>query len=317
MAGQVFNQGKGAAGGKGVDLFGQLKIIDGISQLVAGGGGAEIAMQGDINHEWPQALLLPGINANAAADLKLAQEKGIHRDLASSGEPLHSRPSGMGVCYQLSLCPALAAATGVASLSMDGIATLAIIVAYLLGSLSSALLVCRLFSLPDPRQQGSGNPGATNVFRLGGALPGGLTLLGDLLKGTIPVWGAYFLGVEPLWLGVVAIAACVGHMFPLYHGFRGGKAVATAFGALLPIGLDLGAMLVACWLLVLLLSGYSSLASIITLLLAPLLVWWLKPLYTLPVLMLALLMLLRHRSNMLRLLKGQEPKARDKGLRSR
>src|SRR5574344_1935954 len=186
---------------------------------------------------------------------------------------------------------------GVAPLSMDVITALAILIAYLLGSLSSALLVCRLFGLPDPRQQGSGNPGATNVFRLGGALLGLLTLIGDLLKGTIPVWGAYFLQVEPLWLGVVAIAACIGHMFPLYHGFRGGKAVATAFGALLPIGLDLGAMLVGCWLSVLFLSGYSSLASIITLLLAPLFVWWLKPLYTLPVLMLSLLMLLRHRSN--------------------
>lgn len=200
---------------------------------------------------------------------------------------------------------------------MDWLVAVAIVVAYLMGSLSSAVLVCRAFGLPDPRTQGSNNPGATNVFRLGGTLPGVLTLLGDLLKGAVPVWGSFFLGVAPFWLGVIAIAACVGHMFPLFHGFRGGKAVATAFGALLPIGLDLGGLLLGTWVITLGISGYSSLASIVTLILAPIFVLWIKPLYTFPVLMLSAIMLLRHRSNIIRLLKGQEPKVKDKGLRVR
>lgn len=224
----------------------------------------------------------------------------------------------MGVCYQLKQGVApITLFCGVVNPNMDALVVAAIVTGYLMGSLSSAVLVCRAFGLPDPRTQGSNNPGATNVFRLGGLLPGALTLLGDLLKGTIPVWGSFFLGIEPLWLGVVAIAACLGHMFPLYHRFHGGKAVATAFGALLPIGLDLGGLLLGTWVVTLVFSGYSSLASIITLLLAPIYVMWIKPLYTFPVLMLSAIMLLRHRSNIIRLLKKQEPKVKDKGWRVR
>ena len=114
--------------------------------------------------------------------------------------------------------------------------------AYLLGSVSSAVLVSKLFRLPDPRLHGSGNPGATNVLRLGGKLPAILVLLFDILKGTIPVWGSYFLKIEPLFLGLIAICACVGHIFPLFFGFKGGKAVATAFGAMMPIGLEIKLM---------------------------------------------------------------------------
>src|SRR5690606_37448705 len=131
--------------------------------------------------------------------------------------------------------------------------------AYLLGSVSSAVLVSKLFRLPDPRLHGSGNPGATNVLRLGGKLPAILVLLFDILKGTIPVWGSYFLKIEPLFLGLIAICACVGHIFPLFFGYKGGKAVATAFGAMMPIGLDLAGLLIASWLIIVALSCYSSL----------------------------------------------------------
>lgn len=189
--------------------------------------------------------------------------------------------------------------------------------AYLCGSISSAVLVSKLFRLPDPRLHGSGNPGATNVLRLGGKLPAVLVLVFDILKGTIPVWGSYFLKIEPLFLGLIAICACIGHIFPLFFGFKGGKAVATAFGAMMPIGLDLAGLLIASWLIIVALSGYSSLAAILTVSLAPLFTWFIKPLYTVPVLMLSVLIILRHRENIVRLYQGKESKVWDKTRRIR
>jgi len=189
--------------------------------------------------------------------------------------------------------------------------------AYLCGSISSAVLVSKLFRLPDPRLHGSGNPGATNVLRLGGKLPAILVLLFDILKGTIPVWGSYFLQIEPLYLGLIAIFACLGHIFPLFFGFKGGKAVATAFGAMMPIGLDLAGLLIASWLIIVALSGYSSLAAILTVTLAPLFTWFIKPLYTIPVLMLSILIIVRHRENIVRLWQGKESKVWDKSKRIR
>ena len=182
------------------------------------------------------------------------------------------------------------------------------VLAYLLGSISSAILVSRLFKLPDPRANGSNNPGATNVYRLGGALPACLVLIFDILKGTIPVWGAYFLKLEPLELGLIAVAACLGHMYPLFFSFKGGKAVATAFGSLLPIGISLGGLLIGTWLIIVAITRYSSLAALVAVTLAPLYTWWIKPLYTLPVTFITLLIIIRHRTNIVRLFKGEEPK---------
>lgn len=189
--------------------------------------------------------------------------------------------------------------------------------AYLCGSVSSAVLVSKLFRLPDPRLHGSGNPGATNVLRLGGKFPAILVLVFDILKGTIPVWGSYFLKIDAVFLGVIAICACVGHIFPLFFGFKGGKAVATAFGAMMPIGLDLAGLLIASWLIIVAITGYSSAAAIITVSLAPLFTWFIKPLYTVPVLMLSILIILRHRENIVRLWQGKESKVWDKTKRIR
>ncbi|MDB2355760.1 MAG: glycerol-3-phosphate 1-O-acyltransferase PlsY [Pseudoalteromonas sp.] len=192
------------------------------------------------------------------------------------------------------------------------IAVLMLVLAYLLGSISSAILVSRLFKLPDPRLNGSNNPGATNVFRLGGALPAVLVLVFDILKGTIPVWGAYFLKLDPLILGLIGVAACLGHMFPVFFNFKGGKAVATAFGTLLPIGLTLGGLLISTWVAVVALTRYSSLGALTAVALAPLYTWWIKPLYTLPVTFLTVLIIIRHHGNIKRLFSGQEPKIGDK-----
>lgn len=195
---------------------------------------------------------------------------------------------------------------------MTPLALILIICAYLLGSISSAVLICRLLKLPDPRKQGSHNPGATNVLRIGGKKAAIAVLLCDMLKGTIPVWGGYFLHIDPIILGVVAIAACLGHMYPIFFHFKGGKGVATALGAIAPIGLDLTGLIIATWLSVALIFRYSSLAAIVTVLLAPFYTWMVKPQYTLPVAMLCCLIVLRHHQNIKRLFAGTEPKVGEK-----
>jgi glycerol-3-phosphate acyltransferase PlsY len=185
--------------------------------------------------------------------------------------------------------------------------------AYLCGSLSSAVLICRVFGLPDPRMSGSKNPGATNVLRIGGRVPAALVLVMDILKGTIPTYMGYWFGLEPIFLGLIAISACLGHIFPLFFGFKGGKAVATAFGAMLPIGLDLAGLLILTWLVTVFVFGYSSLAAIVAVSLAPLFTLLIKPEYSSAVLMLTLLIVARHHENILRLWKGEESKIWDKG----
>ena len=191
---------------------------------------------------------------------------------------------------------------------MSAIAPGMIFFAYLCGSISSAILVCKIAGLPDPRTQGSGNPGATNVLRIGGKAAAACVLIFDILKGMVPVWLAYLLHLAPLYLGLTAIAACLGHIYPVFFRFRGGNGVATALGAIAPIGWDLTGLMTGTWLLTVLLSGYSSLGAIVSALIAPFYVWWFKPQFTFPVSMLSCLILLRHHDNIQRLWRGQESK---------
>ncbi|EPF7975924.1 glycerol-3-phosphate 1-O-acyltransferase PlsY [Vibrio harveyi] len=197
---------------------------------------------------------------------------------------------------------------------MDALALIMTMAAYLLGSISSAVLICRLLRLPDPRKVGSNNPGATNVLRIGGKGSAAAVLLFDMLKGTIPVWSGYFLGIDPIILGVIAIAACLGHMYPIFFHFKGGKGVATALGAIAPIGLDLTGLVMLTWLSVALLFRYSSLAALVTVLVTPFYAWMFKPQYTLPVAMLCCLIVFKHHQNIRRLLSGEEPKIGEKKL---
>lgn len=189
---------------------------------------------------------------------------------------------------------------------MSALALLMIVFAYLLGSVSSAVLICKAFRLDDPRLRGSGNPGTTNVYRLGGPIPAGLTLFADVLKGMIPVWAAYYLDLHPIVLGLVAIAACLGHIYPLYFKFQGGKAVATALGAMFPVASEMAILLIVTWLVVFWASRVSSLAALITVALSPVYAWFIKPQYTIPALMLAALIIWRHRTNIVRLWRGTE-----------
>jgi acyl phosphate:glycerol-3-phosphate acyltransferase len=193
-------------------------------------------------------------------------------------------------------------------LSAVTITILMILGAYLAGSISSAVLVCRLRGLPDPRTNGSGNPGATNVLRIGGLSSAAMVLLFDMLKGAIPSYISYKLGLDSVYLGLVAVAACLGHIFPIFFAFKGGKGVATAFGAMAPIGEDLALFLLVTWLVFALITRYSSVAAIIAASLAPIYTWWLDERFTIPVAMLSVLIVIRHKDNIHRLWTGEETK---------
>jgi len=180
--------------------------------------------------------------------------------------------------------------------------------AYLLGSLSTAIIVCRLLGLPDPRTKGSQNPGATNVLRFGGKRAAAVTLLGDLLKGLVPVLIARAFTVEPLVLAMVAMAAFLGHLYPLYFGFRGGKGVATAMGVLLGLSWPVALAAALTWLLMARLVRISSLSALTASVLVPLYAWFLDGRVAFVVMMalMSLLLIWRHRENIRRLLAGEE-----------
>nr|WP_136250434.1 glycerol-3-phosphate 1-O-acyltransferase PlsY [Ningiella ruwaisensis] len=178
--------------------------------------------------------------------------------------------------------------------------------AYLLGSVSSAILLCKLLGLPDPRTQGSLNPGATNVVRIAGKRVGVFVLVFDILKGAVPAYLAYLSQLSEFAIGLVAICACLGHMYPVFFQFKGGKAVATALGAMLPMGWALAAGLLSTWVLVFAISKLSSLAAIVTVSLAPVFTYFYKPQFTFSVTMLSVLIIVKHRSNISRLINRKE-----------
>ncbi|WP_177523066.1 glycerol-3-phosphate 1-O-acyltransferase PlsY [Pseudomonas sp. v388] len=178
--------------------------------------------------------------------------------------------------------------------------------AYLLGSVSFAILLSRLTGSPDPRASGSGNAGATNMLRLAGKRLAVLTLLGDLCKGLLPVLLAGFSGLDPLQQAWIGVCAVLGHMFPLYFRFKGGKGVATAAGMLMGLYPPAAALAIAAWGLTFYLTRTSSLAALIaTPLTLPLLAWQ-EPRALLPMTVLTLLIVWRHRGNLRDLLAGRE-----------
>lgn len=178
--------------------------------------------------------------------------------------------------------------------------------AYLLGSISFAIVVSRLFALPDPRSYGSGNPGATNVLRTGKKAAAALTLLGDGGKGWLAVWLASL--VEPASMPYAAIAVFLGHLFPVFHRFAGGKGVATAAGALLGLDAWLGLGTIVTWAAIFAFFRVSSLAALVAAVFAPLYAFWLfglRPVFP-AVIAIALLLVWRHKANIARLLRGEE-----------
>jgi glycerol-3-phosphate acyltransferase PlsY len=180
--------------------------------------------------------------------------------------------------------------------------------AYLMGSLSTAVIVSKLFGLPDPRQQGSKNPGATNVLRLGGRKAAAITLAGDAVKGLIPVMLAQYLGATTDMIAAVGLAAFLGHLYPVFFGFKGGKGVATALGVLSGFSGWVGLSVLATWILMAVVFRYSSLSALTAALLAPVYVWFILKSAVLAgaASAMALLLVSRHRANIERLLKGEE-----------
>lgn len=185
-----------------------------------------------------------------------------------------------------------------------------IIIGYLIGSVCSAIIVCRIFSLPDPRTEGSNNPGATNVLRIGGPKCAIIVLVADMLKGFLPVILFKLIGADDTTLGFVCVATVFGHMFPVFFQFKGGKGVATALGAMIGLNWLLGALVVATWLAVAVISRYSSLAAVTALVLAP----FYSIIVThnvdafVPLAIIAMFVVYKHHANITRLIDGREPK---------
>ena len=193
-------------------------------------------------------------------------------------------------------------------------ALLCLVFAYLCGSVSTAILVCRLMGLPDPRSEGSRNPGATNVLRIGGRKAAAITLAGDFLKGLIPVLVARAFGQGPEVLAATAFAAFLGHLYPVFFGFKGGKGVATALGVMVGLSWQVALAALATWLVIARVWKISSLAALGAATLSPLyaLLFGLPGAYALALLPMVALLLWRHRENIRRIRAGTESRIGDK-----
>jgi len=194
-----------------------------------------------------------------------------------------------------------------------------IVAAYLIGSISTAIVVCKIMGLPDPRSGGSGNPGATNVLRIGGKKAAAITLFGDILKGFVPVFIASFFNFSPIAFALIGFAAFIGHLFPVFFGFKGGKGVATMLGVCFGFHWIIGLATALTWLVMAKVFKISSLSALVATLLAPIYIYLLFGLYLkqdsaqfLPLIIsigaMTAILFWRHRSNIVRLLRGEEDK---------
>lgn len=185
-----------------------------------------------------------------------------------------------------------------------------VVLGYLAGSISTAILVCRAMGLPDPRSEGSRNPGATNVLRFGGKKAAAITLAGDFAKGLLPVLLARLAGVEDTGLALTALAAFLGHLYPVFFSFEGGKGVATAFGAIFGLSSLVALAAFATWLFMAFVVRISSLSALTAAALTPLFAWGfgVSGISLAVLLVMVALLVWRHRSNIRHLLAGTEDK---------
>lgn len=190
--------------------------------------------------------------------------------------------------------------------------SLIILLAYLFGSTTSAVIICYVMRLSDPRVSGSKNPGVTNVLRLHGKAPAFLTLLGDVLKGLAPVYIAYGLGRSDLVIALAGCLAVIGHAFPIFFKFRGGKGIATFVGVLIAFHWVLGLGYILTWLLSALLSRYSSVAGLFSAFMTPIYTWLLLGdlVFVIANVFIALIIFWRHKNNIKNLFNGTESKLR-------
>lgn len=182
--------------------------------------------------------------------------------------------------------------------------------AYLLGSISTSIITCKIMGLPDPRTVGSNNPGATNVLREGGKKAAAITLIGDMLKGFIPVSVAYAVSAPDTVIAVTGLSAFLGHVYPVYYGFKGGKGVATLLGVLIGTHWMIGLGVIAIWLAMAFTFRYSSLSALTAALFSPLIAWLVTHSTAIGIttFLMAVLLYWRHRSNIANLLSGKEDK---------
>ena len=188
---------------------------------------------------------------------------------------------------------------------------LIILFAYLVGSVSSGIIVSQIFNLPDPRTIGSKNPGATNVMRSGNKKAAIFTLLGDLLKAILVLTLAEYLGFNDLIIVCVALAVLIGHIYPIFYKFHGGKGVATAIGILIALNLKLALIVASIWLLVFGIWRYSSLAAIVAAISAPIIAIFIlrdQSLYCIAFTLITIIILFKHQANIRKLLSGTELK---------
>jgi len=186
---------------------------------------------------------------------------------------------------------------------------------YLTGSISAAIITCKLMGLPDPRSTGSKNPGATNVLRLGGKKAAIITLAGDLIKGLVPVLVAHLLGASEAVLALTGLAAFLGHLYPVFFGFKGGKGVATALGVYLGLSWQAGLVFVATWLIIAAITRISSLSALIATLAIPVFFYTQvgAPWMSAATIIMAILIYWRHRSNIRNMLNSTEKRIGQKG----
>lgn len=180
------------------------------------------------------------------------------------------------------------------------------IFAYLVGSVSTAIVVCRVFGYPDPRSEGSNNPGTTNVLRIAGKVPALLTLAGDVAKGVIPVLIGRWLLKDDYVLAMMGFCAFLGHLFPVFFNFEGGKGVATALGVITTLSWSIGLAVMLIWLIVAILSRISSLSALVSWALAPLIVHLYMVQIFYPVAAMSLFLIFRHHENIKKLITGTE-----------
>lgn len=188
-------------------------------------------------------------------------------------------------------------------------ALFALIIAYLLGSLSMSVIFAKIMGTSDPRTAGSGSAGATNVLRTAGKQQAILVLIGDVLKGLIAIWIAHLLHVKPFMLGLVGLAAVMGHIYPVFFGFKGGKGVATAVGAIFGLSWVTGFLIAIAWAAIAIVTRYASLASIVSVILAPVfLAIFSTGAYFIPAALIAAIVIWKHKDNIARLQSKTENK---------
>jgi glycerol-3-phosphate acyltransferase PlsY len=184
-----------------------------------------------------------------------------------------------------------------------------LIVSYLLGSISSAIIICKSCNLPDPRTKGSGNPGATNVLRIGGKKLAAFVLIFDGLKGAIPVMLAHYFGLNLFELTIILLSAFLGHVFPIYYGFKGGKGVATYLGGLIGLNFFVGLTFSIIWLIVAKVMKVSSIAALTATLLSPIYFYFITThdvRATMVIFLINLFIYFTHRENIRRIMNGEE-----------